>query len=183
MQLTIYSKEIINRSLFQSFTTDNISDTLYFPRQYFSTPNELLMFLNSLTVSSTMKVIFSYDMKTNRFSISFPTFGHLRMDSIICDILGFTHRNFFTGKTYIAEFSPALNRDINNLFIYSDIVESSFVGNIKTPILSVIPFEKTSGRIFSYAIINPTYVPVKRTSFNQQQIVIMDDPGARVYTI
>ena len=179
MLMYIYSRKISNRSPFRPFSPWN---TFHFPKMSCSKAEDLLSVVQSFKPEEKVRVDFSYDTSTNRFKVKVPLTTCLRMDPIISDILGFKQREYFLGNEFTAEYTPALDRSIDNLFIYSDITEAVFVGNVKTPLLCIIPYDKktTSPGSSSHTIQNPTYVPLMRQSFNQQRIVILDEAGIRV---
>lgn len=184
MTLTIYSRKISNRSLCQPFSIYPGEWNIFtFPRKQYTTPEELLAVLQSFKPPASGRVDFSYDAAVKRFKVNVPLLSCLHMDPVICDILGFKHKQYFTGADFTAEYTPALDRAVDNLFVYSDITESIFVGNVKAPLLCIIPREKkpsSAAVINSWSVDNPTYMPIRRKSFNQQRIIIMDDAGQRV---
>jgi hypothetical protein len=181
MLLYIYSRKISNRSPFQPMNENPSWSTFTFPRKRFTTTEEMLATLKSIKPPSNVRVDFSYDVKAKRFKVNVPFPTCLRMEPIICDILGFKQRQYFVAREFTAEYPPALDRAVDNLFVYSDITDAVFVGNVKAPLLCIVPREiKRSGGSNSWSVDNPTYMPVSRQSFNQQRIVIMDDAGVRV---
>ena len=181
MLMTIYSRQISNRSPFIPFRSDGYWNTLTFPRQQFTKVDDLLSYLKSFNPPDYAKVQFGYQKNANRFKIIVAPHTCLRIDPVICDILGFKQKEYFVGGTYIADYTPALDRAVGHLFIYSDIIENVFIGNVKAPLLCVMSHKQMGhGGSNSYSIPHPTYIPVKRQSFNQQRIMIMDDTGKHV---
>ena len=184
MILTIYSRKISNRSLCQPYSIyPSEWNTFTFPRKQYTTPEELLSLLQSFKPPASGRVDFSYDTEGKRFKVNVPFVTCLQMDPVICDILGFKQKQYFTGGDFTAEYTPALDRAVDNLFVYSDITEPIFVGNVKAPLLCIIPREEklsSSAVTNSWSVDNPTYMPIRRQSFNQQRIIIMDDAGMRV---
>ena len=178
VQIIVYSRKICNRS---PFFRKGSWYTLTFPRKSYNSPEELLTTLKSLKPPKWASIDFSYNAGTKRFNLLIPFKTGLRMDPIICDILGFKHREYFAVKDFTADYTPALDRGIENFFVYSSITEDIFVGNVKAPLLCIVPRNKeASPSGSSWSVYSPTYVPLGRVSFNQQRILIMDQAGDRV---
>ena len=181
-----WSRKISSRSPYHCFQVHDPWTKLTFPRKTFQTPEELLAFIKTFHQPQDgfyKPVEFSYDSKSKHFQLNVPLVSCVQMDPIVCDILGFKHK-YFSGQKFTAEYIPALDRAIDNLFVYSDITEHIFVGNTKAPVICIIPRdkekEKVHGGISSWAVENPTYIPVIRQAFNQQRIIIMDEAGVPI---
>ena len=182
MLMYIYNREISNRSPFQPEEIPPEWTTFTFPRKRFATPEELLTTLKSFKPPSSASVQFSYDSKVKRFKVNVPFSSCLRMDPIICDILGFKNRQYFVNGQTTADYTPALDRAVDNLFVYSNITDAVFVGNVKAPLLCIVPREKGNSQgSKSWSSDSPTYMSESCQSFNQQWIVIMDEAGIRVF--
>ena len=72
-----------------------------------------------------------------------------------------------------------LNVGSTHLFIYSDLADYTFVGDIEAPILRVIPFESTkkdSNHVHK-EFVNLHYVPLTKSGFDEIGINIRGDTG------
>ena len=94
------------------------------------------------------------------------------------DLIGNT---IYPGKNSLQMFKYSANIDAgyNNLFIYSDIVEYSIVGDTVAPILRVVPFKSynfvesdNDSQHINHEIINLHYVPVSKSEFDTIHINI-----------
>lgn len=67
---------------------------------------------------------------------------------------------------------------IQTMYIYSDIVNSAIVGDVKVPLLAVVPFSrKVHGEREFYEFVNPPYMPVVQHPFNTLELQLCDDVG------
>ena len=75
----------------------------------------------------------------NRFCLHIGETHHVEMSPSLSSILGFTQDDIQSAKKFNtkikASLFPILDRGINNLYVYSNIVESVFVGNVKAPLM------------------------------------------------
>ena len=102
------------------------------------------------------------------------------------DFLG---KTIYPGKQNLQMFkySPNIDAGYNHIFVYSDIVEHTIVGDMFAPILRVIPF-KTSNSLendngsqhTNHEISDAHYVPVSKSEFDTVHINISGDSGSPV---
>lgn len=86
--------------------------------------------------------------------------------------------NLITEST-LAKYLPDLSNTLSNLFVYSDIVKESHVGNKFVNILRIIPFgDIPFGQNFSRIFPNVQYRPVStNNSINSISMKILDKQG------
>ena len=79
-----------------------------------------------------------------------------------------------------AEF-PILDRNIMALYVYTNIIDSIYIGDVKAPLLLTCPFKRSSKtNVHQLEFLNPCFVPLNRTRINQIDIAIYDDAGTLV---
>ena len=96
----------------------------------------------------------------------------------------------FAGKVEIqnltkSPFFPDVRSGMHNLFVYSDIVEPSLVGDTMAPLLRIIRAEPTEedeehGGLAHYTCQKPFYYPVAKSEFQMLEINIRDELGRNV---
>ena len=79
----------------------------------------------------------------------------------------------------LAENPIDISANINSIYVYGDIVESSVVGDSFSKLLRVVSvpnteFGGTEQRIYG----NPSYFPVEKKEFQTIEIDIKDDTGS-----
>lgn len=78
-----------------------------------------------------------------------------------------------------------LNVGTNHLFIYSDLADFTFLGNIEAPILRVVPFESTrkDSNHTHEEFLNLHYIPISKSNFDEIEINIRGDTGEVVHFV
>lgn len=69
----------------------------------------------------------------------------------------------------------------NHLFLYSDIVDYTMLGDIEAPILRVIPYEQSTSIHVHKEFLNLHYVPLAKSYFDDISINIRGDTGELVH--
>lgn len=92
-------------------------------------------------------------------------------------------QEFWVASSWLdARHSFDLSGGINNLYIYSDVVDYGFVGNVKARLLRVVkvPSSAKFGEQVSIIYEKPYYKPLATKDINQIRISIKDDAGEDV---
>ena len=76
-------------------------------------------------------------------------------------------------STQVSTFTTGFN----SLYIYSDIVESQYVGDTKAPLLRIVPMKITDEPYHGVDFSNVHYINLLRKSFNSVQITIKSSTG------
>lgn len=103
----------------------------------------------------------------------------------LMNCLGFQNFIDYTvnGKPYYVYFFPATNvrvptlEEINNIYVYSDIIKYQIVGNQKARLLSVIPITSIPGKMHTYTPSYPTYISLSNNSFDKIKIQLHSGSG------
>jgi hypothetical protein len=95
-------------------------------------------------------------------------------------ILGFSSEVVLTKSTE-APFVSDLNIGLQSLFIYLDIVQSQVVGDIRAPLLRIIPARGKDGEIITINYDNPQYLPLATKEFETMEVLITDDTGKKYH--
>jgi len=150
----------------------------------FTKAEGLLSFLNAKV--STHDYSFTYDSKKERFALTVGDKYVVSCSPSLMAILGFDYGDsdmrFFHKMTVYATYFPILHRAVTLLNIYSNIVESSLVGNVKVPLLSSCAFRRGSENdiVSQLEFFNPSYITLNRNSIRQIDIQIHDEAGELV---
>ena len=146
------------------------------PRQQFLRTDSAIDFIN---VCVNDKRINFKRNKDQKVEMQITTEGlQVTFDNDLRDILGFD-KNSYDGKgTYSSSDSLSLTRRIQYFYVYSDVCDMVRVGNTKSPLLGVIPFNAKECRLLTEKRFTlPMYVPVKKTYISDILIGIYDDAG------
>ena len=90
--------------------------------------------------------------------------------------------NYFENYIYdnraLFRYSVDLNTHRNKLYIYSDVANYTFIGDVPAPILRVVPFQSTKDNVhFHQEFVNLHYVPVAKSFIDQVNVSIRGDTG------
>ena len=122
------------------------------------------------------------DLKRYVIHVNSPKYA-LGMTKGLASVLGFDPaKEFYAEGIHIARDSPVLNRNITALYVYTNIVNSVYVGNVKAPLLLTCPFKSRGSNelVDQQEFLNPTYTPINRKTIGQIDIGIYDDAGALI---
>jgi len=127
----------------------------------------------------------SYNEDSHRFKLVVGKKSYVKLSSSLSSILGFGEDvggKYLLDTTIEAKYFPLLDRGIKTLMLYSNIVEPSFIGDVKAPLLGICAFEKNSndGHIIQKEFLKPIYVPLNRNIVRHIDISIHDEGGLSV---
>ena len=142
--------------------------------RYFPSSSLLVNYLNSLILPIKFKLvdkrieIITSDDEIHRIDFSFP----------LQYILGF-QKKYIPNERYFADFIPQLDKAYGDVYIYSDIVNTSYVGGTLTPLLKSLNINKSLkfGQELVYEIPFPLYTDVAKSSVNQIIVNIRNHNG------
>lgn len=141
-------------------------------------PNKMVPILNSMMELYDYQ--FSYDNVSQRFEINVGKKYAILLSDSLSSILGFGKTEHFHSKTWHrASTFPLLKRAITALYVYSNIVDAVYIGDVKAPLLLTCPFKRSDAFniVHQQEFLNPCYVPLNRSRINQIDIAIYDDAG------
>ena len=128
---------------------------------------------------------FTYDIHLQRFKLRVGNKHPMKLSKTLASILGFdkgVDNYFWTNTVSTATDFPTLTRAITALYVYSNIVDSVYVGDVKAPLLLTCPFTKADAFnvVLQQEFQHPCYVPLNRSRVQQIDIAIYDDAGELV---
>ena len=136
-------------------------------------------------VNQDHKAKFTFDKLKQRFQVQIPESTAIRLSPSLSWKLGFTNTCSQAGcpllyNGVLADHFPILHREIHELYIYTNIIESAYIGDIKAPLLLVCPFNKSTNALTHLQFSNPTYKKLNRNTFQQIEIAIFNAYGQPV---
>lgn len=123
--------------------------------------------------------------------IHLAEFEGIHMTKMLADILGFTKQrylysdvseNIILGEWIIyAENMSDFRQNLNNLFVYSDLVQPSLVGDIMTPLLRTVPVsDENKNKYITKSFEIPRYLPLNTHFLQKIEIYVTNDIGEKV---
>lgn len=144
-------------------------DRIEIPEGFYESPEDLINAINSAYQShlhlNSSKILLRYNPYIKVVELQLHHNGYILINSHLSHMLGFGDKNIFTS------FSVA-DRDVilfpsNYIFTYCDIIEAEHVGDVKAPLLRVVPFvvSKRNEMIsYSFNLLQYKKVVVKEIS-------------------
>jgi hypothetical protein len=106
--------------------------------------------------------------------------GVFRMSSALADLLGYDGTRGYGRGEYHADRTFDLNSNFRMLYLYTDIVSYSFVGDTQVPLLRVVNAQGIYGEMVQMTFTHPHYVPLAQTSFECIEVNINDELGKAI---
>jgi len=145
---------------------------------YFATAMDLISDINQqIRHYKLTPAYFEYDVKTEKVSIISTRANSIGMNDTLRDFLGFKENDTFRFGRTTAEKTFVLNAGLYLMYIYSDIVSYSLVGDTKTPLLRVCNMSGKHGDEIRVTFTNPQYIPVACQDFETIEININNELG------
>lgn len=162
------------------------------PSGYYPSVEKLLKTMTDLATKESFKALgiaLSYDQSTRRVTISTKEHsekeknrGSLKLKHDIARLLGFEKETLIKRNRIVTSpFAALPSGGFHNMFVYSDIVEQQFVGDVQAPLLRILPVHNQSDEIMlSKTFSKVYYLPVAKKRISEIDFKITDDTGRPV---
>ena len=148
----------------------------YLNRYFNRTQPHIVTALRGLTRGAS---IFNYDKFSMKCIIFLPPTIILKLPPNLAYQLGFGENSFVAGKTQGA-YVVNVNYKSNTIYVYSDVVENTPVGDKKVPLLRTITMSSKKKATQTISFQHLVYQPVCCSSFRQISIYLRDITGKPV---
>lgn len=165
-----------------------LSETPYFTfsvntQREIKDPKDLIAKLNENAEKYGYR--FNYNKVKKRFTLTTGSKYCLQMTKSLASVLGFENTGNAINKlntNITASDFPILDRNINALYIYTNIIDPVYIGNVQAPLLLSCPFINNDSKdnVHQQEFLKPYYNTINRSSINQIDITIYDDAGTLV---
>ena len=150
----------------------------------FQSPADLIAHINSkIPMDWEGKVHFKVDRNDFVNIAIAPGYG-LNMSKRLQSMLGFREDATFTdfnnsGVTEHSIFAAAKCHmfQIYTMYVYTDIIQPTIVGDKLAPLLDIIPVQGEANRMHAYRMEKPRYVPLRQKSVAFPELELMTDEG------
>ena len=117
--------------------------------------------------------------RSQKVSITLNTGKKLSFENDFGVILGFNN-DIIKTKTTTAPFVSDLNIGLQLLYVYLNLVESQIVGDIRAPLLHIVPAKGKDGEIVTINYNNPQYLSLTTRDFEIVEVLITNDTGKKI---
>ena len=129
---------------------------------------------------------FYYRAIARRLYITVPAGMSVKFPPILENILGLSPEQTplcnteQESVTIRADLSSDLQAGIHALYVYCDLLQFTYVGDIKAPLLRVVNSGGEAGDVVTRYYERPRYIPLQKKNFDSIQIIIRDDLGEKI---
>ena len=146
----------------------------------FNTPTDLVKAMNaSMIKEDQAKIKFTYNRSTRKVTVDVKQGAMVWITGDIAAVLGFGEDSVLTEKT-TSPFVADINGGFSSMYVYMDIVDAQFVGDVKVPLLRIVNTEGKYGNNVHASFRNLQYVPVKVNAFETIEVNIKNDRDENV---
>ena len=96
----------------------------------------------------------------------------------LATVLGFDQDTLIEKKTS-SPYPADINGGFSSMYVYTDIVDAQFVGDLKVPLLRIVNIEGEYGNTVHASFRNLQYVPVKVNYFETIEVNIKNDQNGK----
>ena len=146
----------------------------------FSSLQQLIKAINaSIAKEAQPKVKFSYNHSSHKVTVDVKHGTTVWFTGDIATVLGFDQDCVIKKKTS-SPYAADINGGFSSMYVYTDIVDAQFVGDVKVPLLRIVNIEGEYGSTVHASFRNLQYVPVKVNSFETIEMNIKNDRNENV---
>lgn len=153
------------------------------PAGLYKAPGEIVEALKlelheALTEEEKEDVEIKYNSATKRTTVRIQgEEASLRVSRELANFFQTKDIEYFTGNTYKSEKMMRLDNDYEAVYVYTDLIEHRMVGDIKAPLLRIIPISQKDQDVVYYTFTKPHYIPLLRSHFNSVEMLLTVDTG------
>jgi hypothetical protein len=89
--------------------------------------------------------------------------------------LQFNDTELYGNGMILAKYPVDLRAGIDALYVYCDLLENQIIGNVRAPLLRILPVQGQFGEIIDKDFVAKHYIPVLKKEFQTVHISIKDD--------
>ena len=124
-------------------------------------------------------IFWDFDQVLKKTTVKFnkDVVSVIRLSEHLKYILGFQERDLYNWQGYkdIAKHPVDIRGGVDALYVYCDLVENQIVGNVREPLLRILPVQGMYGEIVDQDFIARHYIPILKKEFSTVHISIKSD--------
>jgi hypothetical protein len=150
--------------------------------RHYASEQDIFVELNKLfeDVGNDIKMVFSLNVDDHKVKMSFviPAGGYskIKLSDGFSNYFGFGGCQYAPGE-YVSDTPFDMNAGLRLMYIYSDLVSYSTVGDIKSPLLRVVNASSTRGETSRITFSKPYFIPVSRKEIDTIEVNINNERG------
>ena len=173
-------KKGVQQTFLYNLGADHKDETAILKEVYYPSLEQLIKALNaSMSKEAQAKIKFSYNPSSRKVTVDVKRGATLWFTGDIAAVLGFAQDCSIEKKTS-SPYTADINGGFSSLYVYTDIVDPQFVGDVKVPLLRIVNIQGDYGTNVHTSFRNLQYVPVKVNSFETIGMNIKNDRNENV---
>lgn len=124
-------------------------------------------------------IFWSFDPVMKRVTVKFnkDIISVVRISEQLKYMLGFQDRDLYNWEGYkdLAKYPIDMRGGVDALYVYCDLVENQVVGNVREPLLRILPVQGFYGEIVDKDFVARHYIPILKKEFSTVHISIKSD--------
>ena len=161
-----------------SYLRDN-ADLISYLNKLFNRKNPSLTAALKLSTKNPKATVFTYNRFTMKCTVSLPPDVTVRLPENLGLQLGFGGGIFLISKTE-GDYVVDLKFKAQTVYVYSDIVKHSIVGDKRAPLLRVVAIDSAQGETQTVSFQPMIYQPVAKASFKEISMYLRDGTGSPI---
>jgi hypothetical protein len=122
-----------------------------------------------------LQIQFDKNLKRVKLTMDTEIITSIVFSKHLAYILGFKKQFYGVPKDLIAEYPYNLTAGTNSLYIYTDIIQPTIVGDTMARLLRIVNGSGKYQEFVTKAFVRPYYVPLSHSSINSIKIEIKDE--------
>ncbi|GFR23266.1 uncharacterized protein TNCT_687741 [Trichonephila clavata] len=176
---TLHVLQKIDRPPLNEFFRLSITDKPTIPVKVKKTEHlelEVGFYKNTEQLFGSFKHLAFNHLANNKVKIHIPDTSTVNLQDGLRDLLGFK-KSTLSGGTHISDYQVELDGGITEIYVYSDIIESHFVGDTIAPLLRIIPVMSTKEDQIVINYQRPLYFPLRKNYIDCIEIELRSSSG------
>ena len=165
--------------------TVGIRTKITIPPGHYSSVDAILTELNENDYTKKIERIdYQFNALSRRTHITLPKQSKLDMNgSDIGRCLGFDEKSMldntesYKERNVISYYLASTENMYKGIYVYTDIIENQFVGDVRVPLLRVVPVTSQYGDVCCIKYDKPYFVPLSRSTIQTIEVNLKDDTG------
>ena len=153
------------------------------PPKYYSTSTDLLYAINKVLTYYGLETRFS-EVEGDVCNVQMGKHEKITLHPTLAGILGFERTDFAYHQSeqdinyFFSDHVIDLRASFYNMYVYSDLVAETLVGNTYVPLLQTVPIRHNDdGELAHHEYLNPQYMPLQTGSISSIHVQLCDEVG------
>ena len=146
------------------------------PFGYYKKPIQLITRLMEFEHGAIRPIKYDYDEISRKVTLTLPQDCMLDFNNTdVAQCLGISPNKKVTSN-HSADQVSSMNK-YNSIYVYTDIIQNQTTGDVKAPLLRVVPVTSKYGTVSCIHYDRPHYLPLNRKDIHTVEIHLRDDQG------